>query len=77
MQVIYITGRSDYRSGPYTVVFPAGVTQVSFPIQIVNDRTLERNEKFVLTISQTSLSSGFAVGHPFQATMTIVDDDGK
>ena len=77
MQVMYITGRSDYRSGPYAVVFPAGVTQVSFPIQIVNDRMLERNEKFVLTISQTSLPSGFAVGHPFQATMTIVDDDGK
>ena len=33
----------DYSSGPYTVV-PAGMTDISFSINITNDDILERNE---------------------------------
>jgi len=37
---------------------------------------LEGNEDFTLTIDP-SLPSGVSVGDPGEATVTIVDDDGK
>ena len=66
----------DYDSGPYTVTFPAGVTSASFSIPINNDTILEGNENFMLTINQT-LPDGVTRGTPSEATVTIVDDDGK
>lgn len=59
------------------MTFPAGMTEVSFNITIIDDTTLEYNETFFLTILQSSLPSDVATGLPFQATMIIVDDDGK
>ena len=71
------TGRDDYRSGPYTVTFPAGATQASLYIPIIDDNTFENNERFLLTILHTSLPPDVDVGASFQATVTIVDDDGN
>ena len=67
----------DYGSGPYTVTFPAGVTSVPFDIPINNDMILESSEDFTLTINPFSVPTGVTVGNPNQATVTIVDDDGK
>lgn len=69
------TGDSDYMSGPYTVNFPAGVTNVSFPISLMNDLTLENNEDFILMINSSSLPD--YVSKIGQATVTIADDDSK
>ena len=66
----------DYTSGPYSVTFPAGVTSVLFNISINDDNIVEDNETFMLTIN-SSLATGVMVGNPSQATMTIVDNDGK
>ena len=75
-----ITGNGDvYGSGSesFIVVFPAGVTNVSFDIPISDDNILEDNENFVLTIDPSSLPTNVTIGDPGQATVTIVDDDCK
>jgi len=71
-------GGIDYDSGPYIVTFPARVTSVSFDIAINNDNILElTDEKFDLTISQSSLPTGFTVGNPNRAMVNIKDDDSE
>jgi len=67
----------DYTSGPYPVLFPAGETSVTFDVPITDDSLLEGNENFMLTIDQPSLPTGVTRGDPSEATVTIVDNDGK
>ena len=67
----------DYTSGPYTVTFPAGSTTATFDVPINDDNILEDYENFILTISPSSLPSDVTVSDPDEATVTIVDDDGK
>ena len=67
----------DYTSGPYSVTFPAGITNVTFNIQIINDNMVENNETFTLAIDSSSLPTGIMVDSPRQATVTIINDDGK
>ena len=67
----------DYTSGPYPVTFPAGMTNYTFNIPIRNDNMVENNETFTLAIDSSSLPTGVMVGSPRQATVTIINDDGK
>ena len=64
----------DYTSGPYTVTFPAEQTTATFNVPITDDMILEGNENFTLTIDKT-LPNGITRGDPFEATVTIVDND--
>ena len=78
LQVYYVTGGGvDYESGPYTVVIPAGETRFPFAVPITDDDVLEGNENFNLTINASSLPNCVIVTNPYQATVTIVDNDGK
>ena len=78
LQVYYVTGGGvDYESGPYTVVIPAGETRFSFAVPITDNDVLEGNENFNLTINASSLPNRVTVTNPYQATVTIVDNDGK
>ena len=78
MLTYIFTGSVDYDSGPYTVTFRAGVTNVSFDVPIIDDNIFELfDETFVLTIDQSSLPTGFTVNNPNQAMVTIKDDDGE
>ena len=70
-------GGIDYNSGPYPVTFPAGETVAYFNVSIRDDDVLEGNEKFNVTINATSLPTQVIVSDPNQATVTVVDDDGK
>ena len=72
-----ITGGDDYVSGPYTVKFTAGMVQKSFNITITNDRTLESDEMFQLSINSNLLPNHVIVDNPSSSTVTIEDDDGK
>ena len=54
------------------MTFVPGTTEISFDIKIIDDKILENKETFMLTID-SSLSDD-AID---QATVTIVDDDGK
>ena len=56
------------------MIFPAGSTEVSFDIIIDDDNLLEDNEEFILSINSTSPPVGTIID---EATVTIVDDDGK
>jgi len=67
----------DYNSGPYPVKFPAGVTSVILDVTITDDSILEGSENFMLTIDYSSLPTDVNCGVPGEATVTIVDNDGK
>ena len=45
-----ITGGVDYDSGPYTVMFTAGMTMASYKIPIDDDDIMENDKDFTLTI---------------------------
>ena len=70
-------GGVDYESGPYRVIIPAGQLSVQFDISIKDDNILEGDENFDLTINATSLPDYVVVTGPNQATVTILDNDGK
>ena len=71
------TGNTDYDSGPYSVTFPTGATNVSFSVPIVDDRITENTEAFLLYINPVSLSNNFVFGDHGGVVVTIVDDDCK
>ena len=53
------------------------MTSVSFDVPIINDNVLEDNKNFILTIRSSSLPDRVTRGTLGQATITIVDNDGK
>ena len=67
----------DYTSGPYTVTFPAGVTIIPFDVPIIDDKTSEDVENFMLTINQTSLPTDVSQHTASKATVNIVDNERK
>ena len=77
MFVCTLTGDYDYNSGPYNVLIPAGVTNVSFTVPIIDDNIIESNETFILTIKESSLSNRLAYGSYGATIVTIIDDDCK
>ena len=58
------------------MTFPAGVTNVSFNVLIINDNTVEVNEEFSLIIWHSS-SSSITTGSPHNTTVIILNDDSK
>ena len=70
-------GGVDYDSGPYNVTFPAGQTITSFGVLINNDNTYKYSMIFNLTIIPDTLPDNVARGNPFEARVTIVDDEGE
>ena len=67
----------DYGSGPYSVTFAAGITSTVLYISITDDDILEGAEYFNIMIDSSSLISGISVGSLDQATVEILDADGK
>ena len=53
------------------------MTTAYFVIPITNDDLLEGNETFTLTLNPLLLPSDVIVGHPAEATVTIIDGVGK
>lgn len=68
------TGGSDYNSRLQYVTIPAGVTSISFSVQIYNDNAIEGYETFFLYISPHSYNN-VHLGSQNRAKVTIVDDD--
>ena len=77
----YLTGESiDYNFGPYNLIFPAGITSVSFNVTINDDNILEGNESFILIIAESSLKNQafmFTAGAFAQSTVIIIDITSK
>ena len=68
---------NDYSPGPYNITLSSGDIGASFNIFITNDNVLETNEQFLLSIDPSSLPDGVTVGSVSDATVTIVDNNGK
>ena len=66
----------DYGSARNDVIIPPDTTRVQFDVAIMDDNVLEEAENFILTINISSPPFSVIVVNP-QATVTIVDDDGK
>ena len=73
----FLGGTEDYISGPYPVIFLAGMTRVAIGILINDDNVFENNENFSLAIDPSYSPSYVTVGHPDKVTVTILDDDCK
>ena len=72
-----ITTDEDYITGPYNVKVPARMKDIDFNITLNNDKILEINEAFTLTIDPSSLPNNVSIDDQDTTTVTIVDDDGK
>ena len=70
-------GGVDYDSGPYNITFQAGTISVPFNVSITDDNILEDDENFLLTVDLSLLPDNITASDPYQATVTIVDKDGK
>ena len=53
------------------------MTRVTFNVDISDDRILESNEKFQLSINSTSLPNRVTVDNPNEVIVTIADNDCK
>ena len=50
---------------------------VPFNVSITDDNISEGNEDFMVTIDPSSVPDSVGIGDPSEATVTIVDGDGK
>jgi len=76
-QCLMTSGVSDYLYGVYAVTFPANVTLQTVDIPICDDRVLEQDELFSLSIVSNSHSGNVTNGSPDQVNIIIVDNDSK
>ena len=67
----------DYVSGPYPVIFRAGMTHAAISIVINDDNMIENNENFTVAIDSSFSLSYVTRGKPDEVTVTILDDDCK
>ena len=58
-------------------MIPAGETNGSFEISIINDTMVESDESFDLNINTNRLPDGITVGSLDTATVIITNDDSK
>ena len=71
---------SDFNCTSHTVVvnFPINATSATFDIPLIDDTDYEDNESFTVTVDTSSkLPPDVSIGVTNEATVTIVDDDGK
>ena len=59
------------------MTFLAMETRGQFNVAINDDDVLEETENFNLTVDALSLPNRVTIGDPAQATVIIVDNDGK
>ena len=66
----------DYKLETRSVTFKKGTNIALLNISIIDDKFLEDNEMFNLTIDSSS-PSNVIVGNTGNTTVTIINDDGK
>ena len=72
-----LLGGLDFTSGVYAVLFPAGVTRVTFNVTIIDDNILEHDETFTLAIDLSTLPNRIIIGGSTHTRITILNDDSK
>ena len=68
---------NDYSPGPYNITLSSGDIRAFFNISIKDDIILETDEEFWLSINPLSLPTSITVGSGSNATVIIVDNNGK
>ncbi|MBI1176026.1 hypothetical protein GC207_01150 [bacterium] len=66
---------TDYEAQSGTITFPAGQTNATISINLVNDQIAESPESFYVTLRNPNPSDYSALGTDYQATVTIDDDE--
>ena len=66
----------DYVSGQYNITIPAGSTNATFNISIIDDSLFEGDEEFYLIIDQSLSLSGITIGSPYRAVVKIFENEG-
>ena len=66
------TNGADYTALSGTVTIPAGSSSAAITVAPIDDSLVEGNETVVITLSS---GSGYTVGTPTNATVTIADND--
>ena len=72
-----IGANEDYFSGPYYIVFSAGMTEAVFNISVNDNNILEETETFNIVINPSSLPNNVTIGELDEAVITILDNDGE
>ena len=72
-----LTGNDDFKAGPHIIEFSTNTTMVVYSISITNDRLLEIDETFNLSIDQTLLIPQVFLGNISEVVAMIIDDDRK
>ena len=70
-------GGDDYTIEASLVMIPAGETNGSFEISIIDDKMVESDESFDLNINTNTLPDGITLGSPDTTTVIITNDDSK
>ena len=79
-ELTYLTGRVDYdfpRDGYVQAIVPGGLNTGSFAITIKDDKIIEGDEYFNVTIVKESLPHGYTWQGPETVPVYILDDDRK
>ena len=75
--VVFLTASSDYSAVWQEVVFPAGTTQRSMAIPIMEDSVLEATESFYVMVTTPVSHTEVVMLDTNVATINITDDDCK
>ena len=67
----------DYSRVQHTITIPAGNTKWQFNITILDDKVLEANETFYVSILSGSLPYRVSTTNSSQISVNIIDDDRK
>ena len=71
-----ITGRCDYKDGPYDVTIPVDVTTFNYSLPILNDDVYEIDETFSVVIASSDHSQ-IKINRADRADVTIIDDEER
>lgn len=63
---------ADYTALSGTVTIAAGATTATIPVTVIDNNAVESDETVIVTLAT---GTGYTVGAPDQATVTIADDD--
>lgn len=76
--IIYLTGDDDFNGTKIEVTFAPGVSNLSVPVEIVNDFLAEGTEAFVVNLDLLAGPRANRIMTGLnQSTVFIEDDDGK
>ena len=67
----------DFNFGPRNILFPAGVTRITFNVTIVEDNMLEHDESFSVSVDPLILPNRVTIGSSGHTVVTIIDDESK